>query len=61
MGRTFQVSINIQGNAAEMTSTQGVAMGGFFRQTARKSYNDSQQLYNQAEDWLRFRYVRAAT
>ncbi|MDR3695368.1 SUMF1/EgtB/PvdO family nonheme iron enzyme [Mucilaginibacter sp.] len=48
---------NIEGNAAEMTSTYGIAMGGSFRQTARESYNDRNQRYNKAEDWLGFRYI----
>jgi len=48
---------NIQGNAAEMTSTYGVAMGGSFRQPARESFNDKFQHYDKACDWLGFRYV----
>jgi len=47
----------IQGNAAEMTSTEGVAMGGSFRHYARESFNDKIQAYKKAEDWLGFRYV----
>jgi len=47
----------LQGNAAEMTSTFGIAMGGSFRQTARESYNDRSQKYNKAEGWLGFRYI----
>ena len=48
---------NIQGNAAEMTSTEGIAMGGSFRHYARQSFNDQRQLYTAPEDWLGFRYV----
>jgi formylglycine-generating enzyme required for sulfatase activity len=48
---------NLQGNAAEMTDTYGIAMGGSFRQTARESYNDRNQVYKKAEDWLGFRYI----
>jgi hypothetical protein len=48
---------NIEGNAAEMTATQGIAIGGSFRQTARESYNDRQQNYSKPEDWLGFRYI----
>ncbi len=48
---------NIQGNAAEMTSTEGVAMGGSYKQTARESYNDRQQNYSKPEGWLGFRYI----
>jgi Sulfatase-modifying factor enzyme 1 len=47
----------LQGNAAEMTSTKGVAMGGSFRHYARQSENDQIQSYSKAEDWLGFRYV----
>ena len=47
----------LQGNAAEMTSTKGIAMGGSFRHYARESYNDQTQTYNKAEDWLGFRYI----
>lgn len=48
---------NIQGNAAEMTSTAGIAMGGSFRHYARQSYKDEQQQYTGPADWLGFRYV----
>ena len=48
---------NLQGNAAEMTSTEGIAMGGSFRQYARQTFRDSQQLYDGPQDWLGFRYV----
>ena len=47
----------LQGNAAEMTSTKGIAMGGSFRQYARESYNDQTQPYSKAEDWIGFRYI----
>jgi formylglycine-generating enzyme required for sulfatase activity len=48
---------NLQGNAAEMTATEGIAMGGSFRHTARESYNDQRQAYTKPQDWLGFRYV----
>lgn len=48
---------NVQGNAAEMTSTEGIAMGGSFRHYARESYNDRRQTYSRPEDWLGFRFV----
>jgi len=48
---------NIEGNAAEMTSTEGIAMGGSYRHTARESYNDKQENYTKPEDWLGFRYI----
>ncbi|HZY35865.1 MAG TPA: SUMF1/EgtB/PvdO family nonheme iron enzyme [Mucilaginibacter sp.] len=51
---------NIEGNAAEMTSTEGIAMGGSFRQTARESYNDKDQKYTKAGDWLGFRFIVTA-
>lgn len=47
----------LQGNAAEMTSIKGIAMGGSFVHTARESYNDRLQYYIQPEQWLGFRYV----
>jgi formylglycine-generating enzyme required for sulfatase activity len=46
---------NIQGNAAEMTSTEGIAVGGSFRHFAIDSYSDKTQKYYKAEDWLGFR------
>lgn len=46
---------NIQGNASEMTSTEGIAVGGSFRHYAIDSYSDKTQLYNKPEDWLGFR------
>jgi hypothetical protein len=48
---------NLKGNAAEMTSIKGIAMGGSFVHTARESYNDRVQYYIQPELWLGFRYV----
>lgn len=48
---------NLQGNASEMTSTKGIAIGGSFRQVARESYNDKIQVYKNPEDWLGFRYI----
>ena len=44
---------NLQGNAAEMTITEGVAMGGSIpRQYARQTFKDDQQLYAGPQDWL---------
>lgn len=48
---------NIQGNAAEMTSTEGIAMGGSFRHFAWQSHSDQEQHYNEPTDWLGFRYI----
>jgi len=47
----------LQGNAAEMTNTKGVAMGGSFRHYARESFDDKCQGYSKPEDWLGFRYL----
>ena len=46
---------NIQGNAAEMTSIEGIAVGGSFKHFASQSYNDQTQTYIKEEDWLGFR------
>ena len=48
---------NLQGNAAEMTSTEGIAMGGSFSHYAIQSFNDQKQQYSKAENWLGFRYT----
>jgi formylglycine-generating enzyme required for sulfatase activity len=48
---------NLQGNAAEMTNVEGMAMGGSFRHYAIQSFSDRRQEYSSAEDWLGFRYV----
>jgi formylglycine-generating enzyme required for sulfatase activity len=48
---------NLQGNAAEMTSTEGIAMGGSFRHSARETFRDRKQEYSKPENWLGFRYV----
>jgi len=45
----------LQGNASEMTSVEGIAMGGSFRDFARQSYKDQKQRYTKPEDWLGFR------
>lgn len=48
---------NLQGNAAEMTNIEGVAMGGSFRHYAKESFSDRRQYYSSAQDWLGFRYI----
>lgn len=48
---------NLQGNAAEMTNEEGIAMGGSFKHNARQSYRDTKQQYSSSADWLGFRYV----
>jgi hypothetical protein len=47
----------IQGNAAEMTASNGVAMGGSFAHYANQSANSETQPYAGPERWLGFRYV----
>jgi hypothetical protein len=47
----------LQGNAAEMTTMEGTAMGGSFRHYAWQSYSNQTQYYSGPEDWLGFRYV----
>jgi len=44
---------NIRGNVAEMTATEGVALGGSFRHFASESF--ATQQYTRPEDWLGFR------
>lgn len=48
---------NLHGNAAEMTSTRGVAKGGSFAHAARQAAPDAEQHYNGPEAWLGFRCV----
>jgi formylglycine-generating enzyme required for sulfatase activity len=48
---------NLQGNAAEMTATRSVAMGGSFRHPAIASFSNQTQVYSHPEDWLGFRYI----
>jgi formylglycine-generating enzyme required for sulfatase activity len=48
---------NIQGNAAEMTSIEGVAAGGSFRHFAKQSFKNKTQQYTKEEDWLGFRCI----
>lgn len=46
---------NIQGNVAEMTEEEGVAVGGSFRHFAAESYSGKVQRYTRPQDWLGFR------
>ncbi len=46
---------NIQGNAAEMTSTKGIAVGGSFKHSAKESMANEVQRYAEEEEWLGFR------
>lgn len=52
---TLEKLYNIQGNAAEMTSTKGIAVGGSFKHGAKESMKNQTQLYTQEEEWLGFR------
>ena len=45
----------LQGNAAEMTATKGIAVGGSFRHFAKASFANEVQIYQHEEDWLGFR------
>jgi formylglycine-generating enzyme required for sulfatase activity len=48
---------NMQGNAAEMTSEKGKAMGGSYKQSAKDCLPGSVQNYTQPETWLGIRLV----
>jgi len=48
---------NLQGNASEMTSIKGVAMGGSYINYARDSFKDKRQYYSKSEYWLGFRFI----
>jgi hypothetical protein len=50
----------LQGNAAEMTSKEGIAMGGSFFHFAKESYAEQFNEYSKPELWLGFRYVAIA-
>jgi hypothetical protein len=45
----------IQGNASEMTETEGIAVGGSFRHPANESFIGKRQVYDKPTDWLGFR------
>jgi hypothetical protein len=45
----------VQGNAAEMTSIKGIAVGGSFHHFANESSNKQVQPYEKEEGWLGFR------
>jgi formylglycine-generating enzyme required for sulfatase activity len=48
---------NMMGNAAEMTSEKGTAMGGSYKQTAKDCCPGSVQKYSGPEKWLGLRLV----
>jgi hypothetical protein len=54
---THEGLYNLEGTAAEMTSTKGIAMGGSFCQYACECTGDHQQTYSGPQDWLGFRYI----
>ena len=47
----------MQGNVSEMTSDQGIAVGGNYQLTAADARFNSKQEYKKAEVWLGFRCV----
>ena len=49
--------INMQGNAAEMTSEKEIAKGGSYLQTAKECLPDAIQKYEKPEKWLGFRLI----
>jgi formylglycine-generating enzyme required for sulfatase activity len=53
----FAGTYNMMGNAAEMTSEKGKAMGGSYLTTAKESQPGMVQNYTQPEAWLGFRLV----
>lgn len=48
---------NLRGNAAEMTSTPGLAKGGSYVHPAREASPQAVQYYHKPEPWLGFRCV----
>jgi hypothetical protein len=48
---------NLQGNAAEMTSTKGISMGGSFIHDASLTYSNQEISYIKPEIWLGFRFI----
>lgn len=48
---------NMRGNAAEMTSTPGIAKGGSYAHPAREAWPQAIQHYHKPEPWLGFRCV----
>ncbi len=48
---------NLHGNAAEMTDSEGIAMGGSYAHPAIEAAPDQYQLYDKPMPWLGFRCV----
>lgn len=48
---------NVYGNVAEMTSAEGVAVGGSFKHYANHSRTNLVQKYEGPQEWLGFRWV----
>jgi len=48
-------AMDLQGNAAEMTSDKGIAKGGSYLQTASECLPESIQNYTEPQSWLGFR------
>lgn len=48
---------NLQGNAAEMTSTEGISMGGSYIHYAGQTLKNTNIAYTKPEIWLGFRFI----
>jgi formylglycine-generating enzyme required for sulfatase activity len=48
---------DMEGNAAEMTKTEGVCMGGSYLDYAKDTRNKKKGSYTKPEYWLGFRYI----
>jgi formylglycine-generating enzyme required for sulfatase activity len=48
---------NLRGNAAEMTTTPGVAKGGSYAQPAKEALPGAVQLYEAPQPWIGFRCI----
>lgn len=53
----YETTVDMQGNAAEMTSVKGIAKGGSYFHYANESLKGKNNLYTKPEAWLGFRCV----
>jgi len=53
----YETTVDMQGNAAEMTSVKGIAKGGSYFHNANESLKGKNNLYTKPEAWLGFRCV----
>ncbi|NQX97406.1 MAG: SUMF1/EgtB/PvdO family nonheme iron enzyme [Flavobacteriales bacterium] len=53
----YETTVDMQGNASEMTSTEGVAKGGSYFHYANQSLKGIENHYTKPETWLGFRCV----